>query len=120
MDDVVQFVEDTITTKKERSRPTFDDEEEKAQTLDKEDFSKEEEIVWDEEEYLKSYFQREKTVLETLYGEGWRTFVKYPELPRKKYYVEIKRRDSSEERKKQKELALKAKRRKGTSIFRKY
>ena len=75
---------------------------------------------WDETLYLKTYLQREKTVLEGLYGEGWSKYLKHPELPRKKYYVEQRRRDSSEERRRQKEQAQKAKKKKGGSIFRKY
>lgn len=86
---------------------------------DEEEFEKDRYVVWEENEYLKSYFQKERQVLVNIFGEDWKEFVKYPDLPRKKYYVELERRDSSEERKRQREL-LRAKKKKGGSIFRKY
>ena len=75
---------------------------------------------WDEGAYLKFYFHRERTIMEGLYGEDWRKYLKYPDLPRKKYHVEERRRDSSEDRKRQRAMAIKAKKKKGGSIFRKY
>ena len=76
-------------------------------------------MVWEEKEYLSSYFRREKHVMENAFGGEWKKYLKHPELPRKKYYVEVKPRDSSEERRRQRE-AMKVKKKKGGSIFRKY
>ncbi len=149
LDAVLDFTEAAIHRQKERLRREKTTEEEEAAKLAKDSLAKDEDIdaleekqaenwgrdlqlatettaaakkVGDdlEKEYLKVYFQREKAVLENVFGEDWRRFVAMPELPRKKYYVEPKRRDSSEDRRKAKELALKARRKKGASIFRKY
>ena len=57
--------------------------------------------------------------MENAYGPDWKRHLRHPGLPRKKYYVEVKPRDSSEERRKQRE-AMKVKKKKGGSIFRKY
>ena len=117
------FIEDQISKKLERKALREQTEEQKTvqtgKQFDEEDFEKERHITWEEGEYLKAYFQRERHILENIFGEDWKKFIRYPDLPRKKYYVELRRRDSSEERRRQKEL-LKIKKKKGGSIFRKY
>ncbi len=121
MDDLHQFIDDELSKKAERKKLQHQRYEQVSKTkLDKDEVVLAERTVsWDEKEYLLSYFRREKHVLENAYGLEWKRYVKHPELPRKKYYVEIKPRDSSEERRKQKE-AMKIKKKKGGSIFRKY
>ena len=126
MDDLHQFVDDELRKKSERARlqAARDDPTAAAMLLqpklDKEEAAQaERHITWDEKVYLTSYFRRERAVLENAYGPDWKRFLRYPDLPRKKYYVEVKARDSSEERRRQRE-AMKVKKKKGGSIFRKY
>ena len=83
-----------------------------------EELDEERKIIWDEEDYLKTYFLRERKIMEAAFGEEWKDFVKNKDLPRDKYFVED-RRSSSAERRRQKEIAAKAKKKKGGSIFRK-
>lgn len=123
VEELLQVVENQILEKKElmQLRLGFGAADKTAKTTkktDEEEFEKERYVTWDEEEYLKTYFQKERHVMMSNLGEDWKKYLKFPNLPRKKYHVEIVRRDSSEERKRQKEL-LKAKRKKGISIFRK-
>ena len=119
LDEILEFVDEEVSKKNERQRlhlPTTkqlrEDEDPPKTSLGIEQ--------WDEATYMKFYFLRERAVMEQLYGDDWRKYLKHPDLPRKQYYVEERRRDSSEDRKRQKEMAARAKKKKGGSIFRKY
>ena len=65
------FIADQISKKIERKALREQSEEQKLQAqsgkqFDEEDFEKERHITWEEGEYLKTYFQRERHILENI------------------------------------------------------
>ena len=47
-----------------------------------------------EEEYMVFYFRRERQVMQGLYGNDWKNFVRHKNMPREEYQIEESRRTS--------------------------
>ena len=75
---------DREKTRKLRSKKSIDEELEEDTKVDEPD-----------EEYLMFYFQRERHIMQGLYGHDWHSFLKHPNLPRENYETAGSRRSSS-------------------------
>ena len=98
MDDLQAFIDAEIAKKQEKERLKNDREKTRRMRFKKtieEELEEDTKVVEPDDEYLIFYFQREKQVMQSLYGSDWRSHLKHPEWPREDYEVQGSRRSSS-------------------------
>ena len=98
LDDLQAFIDTEIAKKQEKERLKNDREKTRKlrskKTID-EELEEDTKVTEAEEDYLIFYFQREKQVMEGIYGREWKRHLKHPNLPREDYEVHASRRSSS-------------------------